>query len=72
MQVPPSETQPTVKEGLLQNSFYRWNIKLQKPVFWLFIGIFLIMSFAGYWIGSTMVLQSAGSEITISNILDNS
>jgi hypothetical protein len=60
MQGASNGTQFTEKDGFLQNSFKQLNEKVQKPVFWLVISIFGFMTLAGYWLGSTMVIQSTG------------
>jgi hypothetical protein len=72
MQVNSSETQPPKVEGFLQKSFKQLNDKVQKPLFWLVISIFLLMALTGYWIGSTMVVQPVGTEITFTNAVQDS
>jgi hypothetical protein len=47
------------------------NNNLQKPVLWLVICIFLVTVGAGYWIGTTMVVQPAGRESVFINSGEN-
>jgi hypothetical protein len=62
MQEKSPDTQSSKVEGFLHNSFSKMNEKTQKPVFWIVIGVFLIMGLTGYWIGSTMVVQTGDPE----------
>ena len=72
MQVSPSEPQSLSKEGFLQNSFKQMNGKLQNPILLLIVGVFFCMALVGYWIGSTMVVNSVGSDFIFANTIQES
>jgi hypothetical protein len=62
MQEKYTETSSSKSDGFLQKSLNNLNEKSQKPLFWLVIIIFAVMGLIGYGIGSTMVVQTAGSN----------
>lgn len=70
MQVSPSEPQSKSKEGFLQNSVKQMNGKFQNPIILLIVGVFFCMALVGYWIGSTMVVNSVGSDIVFANSIE--
>jgi hypothetical protein len=72
MQVPPQKPQTINENGFLQNTFNQMNTTMQKPVLWLVICIFLLMTGAGFWIGTTMVVKPAGLEYAFTSSGENS